>query len=197
MKAFKAIAAGAALTFGAAFAPTGAGAVVYTVDRAIGDGTVAGVIETDGTTGQLLYSNILDWSLTLDINGESVDLLGPLSGGNSVVSGVGILLEASASELSFTGTGAIGLVTFCLTACNFGLPQWLVSGDANGYFETIRSIPGETTQTGPVQPIGYKFVLGVADAPPPPSEVPVPAAAWLFGSVVAGYGAWRRRSLRG
>lgn len=40
-------------------------AIVYDVNRVIGDGTVTGFVETDGTLGILTSGNITNWSLTL------------------------------------------------------------------------------------------------------------------------------------
>ena len=48
-------------------------------------GTVSGFIETDGTLGPLNGTNFVDWNITINVNGTSVDLLGPLSGNNSTV----------------------------------------------------------------------------------------------------------------
>ena len=46
-------------------ATANAATITYDVDRTIGDGSVTGFIETDGTLGDLFAANISDWSLTL------------------------------------------------------------------------------------------------------------------------------------
>src|SRR5262245_35686059 len=54
----------------------------------VGAGSVSGTITTDGTSGFLAASNIIDWNIMLNPNpGAPFDLLGPLSGNNS---GLGI-----------------------------------------------------------------------------------------------------------
>jgi hypothetical protein len=58
---------------------------VYNVNLSIGaTGNAIGTITTDGTTGPLGLSNILDWHLSVSDGVHTTDtLLGPLSGNNS------------------------------------------------------------------------------------------------------------------
>ena len=89
--------------------PAPAGATVYLVDRAIGDGSVKGRITTTDTTGVLVTGNIVDWTLTLvDKSGTSVDIGGPKSGkDNASVEVSGTALTASTKALRFDfGTDA-------------------------------------------------------------------------------------------
>jgi hypothetical protein len=74
-----------------------------------GPGAVTGFIETDGTTGTLGPTNIVDWSLT--VSNASIGpytLTGPHSGNNSFLYLIGSDLSASASELdyNFADTGS-------------------------------------------------------------------------------------------
>lgn len=81
-----------------AFAAT----VVYDVNRTIGAGSVIGSITTDGTFGVIHTTNISDWNLLLDDGaGNTFNLLGPLSGGNSVSFIAGTSFTATATDLSF------------------------------------------------------------------------------------------------
>src|SRR6516164_8683349 len=58
--------------------------ITYNVNLASAAASVTGDNVTDGTTGVLSLSNIVDWNLTVSTPGYgTVDLLGPLSGNNS------------------------------------------------------------------------------------------------------------------
>lgn len=173
-----------------------AGAIVYTVDRAVGDATVTGFIETDGSLGSIGSTNIVNWVLTLENDGETVELFGPLSGDNSVISAVSAF-EATADTLSFAILNGVSSFQFCLelatfpNVCNLGLASWVITSNGS-LFEQIRGIPGTSDQiTGPIGMAGDLYQIGSAMAPP--SEVPVPAAAWLFISAILGFAGVKRR----
>jgi hypothetical protein len=68
-----------------AASPCSAASITYDVDQTIGAGGVTGDIVTDGQIGTLVQSDIVDWNLLLNDGTNSRDLLGPLSGSNSVV----------------------------------------------------------------------------------------------------------------
>jgi hypothetical protein len=60
---------------------------IYDVSLTVGTGNVTGFIQTDGTSGQLSTSNIVDWNLllsagtsTVDTANSSVSLLGSGAG---------------------------------------------------------------------------------------------------------------------
>ena len=185
------IAAAALAGAAAMLASSGVGATVYTVNETIGAGSVTGFIETDGTIGAVDVSEIVDWSLQLNNDGVIVDLFGPDSGDNSVFGLIGAVFQASATELTYQISGGVAGFQFCLEAagypnvCNLGLPNWVVFG-TNSFQEQIRDISGKPNQTyGPVGAAGDIVVIGVASGGQPP-EVPLPAAAWLFLSGVAG-----------
>jgi hypothetical protein len=64
--------------------------IIYNVDRTIGNGTVTGFIETDGTLGQLTTANIIDWGITLtapNLAGGSPDVIDFATAKNTLISG--------------------------------------------------------------------------------------------------------------
>ena len=79
--------------------------ITYNVNRVIGAGSVTGFIETDGSTGVLTATNIVDWSLTLNDGTNTFSLFGPSSGNNSVVYSQGADVSASATQLLFNFSG--------------------------------------------------------------------------------------------
>ena len=79
--------------------------VIYNVDRIIGNGSVTGFIETDGATGLLTASDLVDWNLTTTDGTSTFTLLGPLSGHNSAVFAQGADTEAFGTFLLFNFSG--------------------------------------------------------------------------------------------
>jgi hypothetical protein len=99
-----------ALALSAIVAPTvvRAANITYTLNEAVGAGSVTGFITTDGTIGTLAAGNILDWNLILnDGTNPTFDLLGPLSGNNSGAS-VSADLSATATQLLYNFSGVLG-----------------------------------------------------------------------------------------
>jgi hypothetical protein len=97
-------AAAIGLALMATSAATGAAAVRYTVDRTLGPARISGVITTNGASGILTTGDIVDWDLTLDANGDpatTARLLGPQSGGNSMVRIAGSPVSATPAGLFF------------------------------------------------------------------------------------------------
>ena len=83
--------------------------ITYTVNQAVGAGSVTGFITTDGTIGTLSSTDILDWNLTLnDGHGNTVDLIPS----NSTVGNTGTDLTASSSDLMFNFSGGFGAFSF-------------------------------------------------------------------------------------
>ena len=80
--------------------------ITYDVDQTVGIGSVKGFIETDGTTGVLGASNILNWNLLLNDGTNAIDLLGPLSGSNSALGVAGSDLSATATQVLFNFSGS-------------------------------------------------------------------------------------------
>ncbi len=83
--------------------PCSAASITYHVNQTIGTGGVTGDIVTDGTIGNLVQADIVDWNLLLTDGTNTRDLLGPLSGSNSVVFVIFLTpnLSATATQLLF------------------------------------------------------------------------------------------------
>lgn len=117
----------AALAFSAA-ASAAVADTSYVVDRQIGTGRITGTIVTNGQTGVLTATDIVDWNLTIDADGDPTSvghLFGPSSGANSTVtqltSGV---LSASATALTFDfGFPSFGLFQMMTTT---GAAGWQI-----------------------------------------------------------------------
>src|ERR1019366_3589762 len=97
-----------------------AATITYDVNRTIGAGSVIGFVETDGTIGVLSASNILDWNLVLNEGtNPTFDILGPLSGSNSVVGVVGADLSATATNCcSISAAPTAAMLCFNTRACS-------------------------------------------------------------------------------
>jgi len=89
----------------------------YTVNQAVGAGSVTGFITTDGTIGTLSAANIVGWDLTMnDGHGDISDL----TQSNSGVADVGTALTASSSALMFNFSGSPeGTFSFSSTSTPF------------------------------------------------------------------------------
>ena len=143
----------------------------YYVNLVIGGGTVTGSITTDGTIGQILSNNVLDWNLLLNAgistnivglaSPATIHLLGPRSGTNSRLEVTGYDLTATASDLVFNFSGDSYFAffflssdggSFVLSAC-----EWCF-GVVGEYF----SLPGYTFRVG----ISGTRVIATATAPP-------------------------------
>jgi len=166
-------------------------AIVYNVNRTIGAGTVTGFIETDGTIGLLASANITDWVLTLtapNLEGGSSDIIDFANNTTSLV--VGSALSASSTALTFDFTiagsqnalylqGSSGNFYCIDTAdrfCDFGSGEWIgKDADTSGVTEFA----------------SQDQIIDIAVA-----AVPVPAAAWLFGSGLLCLAGVARRKVR-
>ena len=86
-------------------AATANAAIIYDVDRTIGDGTVEGTITTDGTLGDGVSVSIMqDWSLTLtvpDLVDPSIIFTATIDPGNSNLIFGSSVINASETALSF------------------------------------------------------------------------------------------------
>ncbi len=90
-----------------AVAVAGASAnIVYTVDQTIGAGSVTGTITTDGATGVLGVSDILEWNLELQGVGASYDLTSTSSIAEKHV--IGNDLTATTTNMYFNFSGTVG-----------------------------------------------------------------------------------------
>ena len=83
-------------------------AIVYDVNQTVGVGNVTGFIETTGVIGLQGNLTIVDWNLLLNDGTATFDLLGPMSGSNSVLGFTGNDLFATATQLLFNFSGSDG-----------------------------------------------------------------------------------------
>ncbi|MEO0484463.1 MAG: hypothetical protein AAF092_00980 [Pseudomonadota bacterium] len=180
LKGIGAIAA-LALIFG-----TSVQATTYNLNLTPGTGSVAGYIQTDGTVGQLVGGNIMDWSLTITTNGgfETIDMA------NSAMSyfAGSTALSATSSQLIFdfsdpTGDfllfqgGTFSATFLCVqssSSCGGGPPGFSIGRAAGGGNTDNEAVSGE---------------VAFADAAP----VPLPAAGMSLVLGLAGLGALARR----
>jgi hypothetical protein len=152
--------------------------ITYSVNQTVGAGSVTGFIETDGTIGTLSAGNILNWNLVLnDGSAPAFDLLGPLSGSNSVVGIAGSDLSATATELSFNFGGIDGgYALFQSPALFTGSDFWCsVSADTSSSFcpppagEAINVSPDSNRFTS----VSGTAVIATASSVPEPSYLPI------------------------
>ena len=156
--------------------------IVYNVDRTVGDGSVRGFIETDGTIGILNNNNITDWELTLTVLGLSDTIeLGPKSrhslAGNATAATATQLwfdfdVKNSTNYLFFEGTNPANF--WCLQTQNCVGPP--------SASETI-SVSNSRSQAARSGRIAFAQI----------SAVPVPAAVWLFGTALIGLVGFSKR----
>jgi len=159
--------------------------VVYNVDRTIGDGTVIGFIETDGTLGALVASNIDDWEFVLTapaLQGGSPDTINMATQIQTTV--IGTLLTATATQLIFDYSILAGALLF--------------QGSSPDNFWCLNSSLSFACSAGSVElmgfPIGTESVsrsgqVVIAEI----SVIPIPAAVWLFGTALIGLIGFGRR----
>ncbi len=94
--------------------------IVYNVNRRVGNGTITGVIETDGTIGPISEANIVSWELTLmspDLLGGPTDTISSTNQNQTVLSG--LVTTATETGVFFDISGASGDGAFLMQ----GLPQ--------------------------------------------------------------------------
>lgn len=115
-------------------------------------------------------------------------------------------------EYEVTGTGnnpanAFGFTVSALESnVNYDLSLSLFENNAKGYFmaANVKCPTGQNTVNGPECTLlgangrnaNSDVAIGDFQPPPPPANVPVPAAAWLFGSALLGFvGVGNRRKV--
>jgi|ERR1017187_5664391 hypothetical protein len=168
-----------------------AATITYDVNQTVGAGGVTGFVETDGTIGVLSASNILDWNLVVNEGNTNptFDILGPLSGSNSVVGVVGTDLSATATQLlfNFSGTDS-GYALFQHPSLFAGSDFWCLSSADQGC--SIVPPGGEVVKACCVN-VGES--LSGTDVIASASGVPEPSTLSFLGLGMAVLGFWRFR----
>jgi hypothetical protein len=168
--------------------------ITYDVNQTIGAGSVTGDIVTDGTIGSLTpATNFVDWNLLMDDGTSTVDLLGPLSGSNSVLvdfTGAGNV-SATATQLSFNFSGAPGTNPFDVNEFYFATTSSFNPFEQSSLcFQSTPSTfgcgppsSGETLEVNGDSPLSTSLsgtqVIGTAVATPEPSYVALQGAGIL------------------
>lgn len=166
-------------------ATANAALITYDVNRTIGEGTVTGTITTDGTMGVLSELNIVDWTLTLsapNLNNGVPDTI-TMTAGDTILRGSSVTAQGLNLWYDFSLNEPRGNYFYLV-------------GNSNNFWclETSICISGEPTlaeQMGRndngvavAQAVQYTSEDRIAFATA--TVVPVPAAAWLFGSGLLG-----------
>jgi hypothetical protein len=166
-----------AFAIAAILAPAKAGNITYSFNTAVGPGSAAGFITTDGTIGTLGTANIVNWDITLnDGTNPLFTLEGPTSGNNSTDLLEGSDLTASATQLIFNFSGVDdGL--FILENPSVGndgpalcytISGGCLGGPAGGV-ELVATAPEVTTVSTAMS--GPQVIAGTASAPEPGSAL--------------------------
>ena len=158
-------------------------ASTYSINRTVGGGTLSGTITTDNTIGALLSTNITAWDLDIVISPSTANLTETNSEFSIFGAVTGII--ATAGELLFDASSSVdGGFGFQEGPPNNAASWVLCSGGATGCPSTLPTPPMESLINGlnstsaalPAELISFGTV----------SAVPIPAAAWLFGSGLLG-----------
>jgi hypothetical protein len=171
--------------------PCTAAVLTYEVSRTIGGSSVTGFIETDGTIGGLNTSNILNWNLMLNNGTNTFDLLGPLSGSNSVEQVVGADLSATATQLLFDFSGGNGWMIFQAPIVGSGFNFWCAQGGTS--FQCSSEPPGGTEIVN-VFPVTANQFTDLSGTIALGNAVPEPAS-WgllILGFAGVGFAGYRR-----
>jgi hypothetical protein len=162
--------------------------ITYSVNRAVGAGSVSGFFETDGTLGILGAANFVNWSITIqasNVNGgiptSSVFGSGTLSIGSGVLSATAndILFDFGGSDLFFTYTSSGD--------------WWCVAGSNLGCFNpNAESIGYDDNAFNAGQSTPYQGVQSIASVDSN-GRVPEPGMLSMIGLALAGLTVMRRR----
>jgi hypothetical protein len=158
--------------------------IQYNVDQTIGSATAVGFIETNGGTGILFRPEIIDWDLTLTDGSLTWDLLGPLSGNNSVLYLRGFDLRATPTQLlfNFSHNGIFLLQTNLFAGSTYYCVSTVDKAGA--------CVPGESIVPGTFPGPGFANtpwsgidVIGTTNAVPEP--IYFPAVGLLLAATMA------------
>lgn len=180
------------------FATTANTAIIYDVNRTIGEGTVTGFIETDGTMGVLSQTNIEVWSITLfapDLNlGNPVTF--DSASGSAFIGGTATTATSTGLEYDFsiTGTNFFMLMSDTViipggTTSYFWCLETINCSDGPDLAEQIGHATSGSSVVDEFQQYTNQDRIVFANA----TVVPVPAAVWLFGSGLIGLVGFARR----
>ena len=176
--------------------------ITYNVNRTVGDGSVSGIIVTDGALGTLSSANVVDWQLTLNspnlAGGPTTffQMSNP-SGNNPFYPISGSAVSASATDLFFDfGSASQSYLVFYSQNSAATSDNWwcLVSGGFNCIGEPNPSETigyGATSNVAETEFRGQAGNVSIASV----SAVPEPEtyAMMLAGLGLLGFAARRRK----
>jgi hypothetical protein len=175
-------------------------AITYPVNRTVGAGSVAGTIETDGTIGALLTSNIVDWNLVISDGTDSFNLLGPLSGGNSETLVFGVV-TATPTGLQVDTGGPDSVILFQSPNIGSGELAWCIAVGPNcggpGDPENIEIVLVTEDTQEQIELLTPGIVTFAGSAVSASPATPVPALPlWALGFVAGIAGLIGSKNLR-
>jgi hypothetical protein len=161
---------------------------------------VAGTIETDGTIGALLTSNIVDWNLVISDGTDSFNLLGPLSGGNSETLVFGVV-TATPTGLQVDTGGPDSVILFQSPNIGSGELAWCIAVGPNcggpGDPENIEIVLVTEDTQEQIELLTPGIVTFAGSAVSASPATPVPALPlWALGFVAGIAGLIGSKNLR-
>lgn len=172
------------------------GNTLYNVNLTVGLGSATGDILTDGATGPISSSDVVDWSLTGNNGTSSFTLLGPLSGNNSILAMTAGAASATPTQILFDFSATNNYMFFLgFTGPVSGSVVCFVAAPNSGICPPVNGVGQETVTyhsvTQAQAEAGTVVIAGDAASVPEPSTL-----ALLFaGALLLGLGIARRRLL--